>query len=396
MSQLGEYSQEALEHIRYLSVIIGGRGSCTPSERRAAEYAAEQMSGLGLSDVQIEPYKGSPSTYRPYALALGVAIFATLLMWLVETPWALAIAAILNALAAWGTLAETDLAANWMRWVLPKADSQNAVGRILPTGQVRKRAVICAHVDTHRTPSFYASPTRFALFRGLMIGAWAGMIIEAAFYALAIVFSWDWIFWVGALATLQVIALDMCLHADRTPFSPGANDNASGVAVALGLARRLSEEPLSHTEVWVAFTGCEETAAYGMGAFLRAHGDDLGDDAVYIVLDMVAQGPLTLPTSDGLLIKHKVHACALDLARQADEALPNLQVRKQVGLAYTDATLATKQGRIALTVNALPPPGEQETAQWHRMSDTSDKLDSQILAEAHTFTWQVLVELDQS
>jgi hypothetical protein len=386
---------KVLEHIRYLSVIIGGRGSCTPPEKRAAEYAAGQMRRLGASDVRVEAFAGSPSTYWPYALAFGVAVLGSVLMWLIEGPWTLAAAALLNALGAWGILAESELAANWMRWVLPKADSHNAVGVISPTGQVRQRVVLCAHVDSHRTPFFFASNRRFALFLSLMIGAWVGMVVEAVIYGLSLAFAWDWAFWFGALSLLQVVALDICLHANGTPFSPGANDNASGVAVALELAKRLAKEPLAHTETWLAFTGCEETVAQGMAAFLDAHGAELGDDAVYIILDMVGQGRLGYVRSDGLFLKHRAHRRALELAGRANAALPGLEVEPHSGIAYTDATLATKRGRVALAINALPPRGQEKDARWHRMSDTPEHLDPQVLNDAQAFTWQMLQEIDK-
>jgi hypothetical protein len=213
---------------------------------------------------------------------------------------------------------------------------------------------------------------------------------------LTLVFGWDWVYWFGALALFQVVVMDIFLRADTTPFSPGANDNASGVGVVLELARRLQQEPLAHTEVWLAFTGCEETGAHGMAAFLDAHDAQLGDDAIYVVLDMMGQGRLAYNKSDGLLIKHRTHPRALELARQARAALPELEVNELVGLAYTDALVATKRGRIALTLGTLPPPGDEEAAQWHRMTDTLDNLDAQALANSYAFTWQVLQEVDRA
>jgi hypothetical protein len=119
-----------------VSETIGGRGSYTPSERQAAEYVAEQMRLLGVSGPRLEPYQGEPSIYRPYALAFTVALLGTLLVWLIPGRGAMAMAALLGVLGAWGMLAETDFSANWMRWLLPKAGSQNAVGVIPPTGDV--------------------------------------------------------------------------------------------------------------------------------------------------------------------------------------------------------------------------------------------------------------------
>ena len=347
-----------LEHIRYLSVILGGRGSCTPVEKRSAEHVAEQLRQDGVQDVRLEAFQGASSTYRPYALAFGLATLGTLLAWLawlMEEPIFLPLAILLNALGAWGVLAESDLATSWLRWVLPKAESHNAVGVVPPAGSAQRRAVLCAHLDTHRTPFFYASKRGFVLFEVLMIGAWLSVIAETVLYTLGLVFAWDWVYWFGALALFQVLTADICLRADLTPFSPGANDNASGIGLVLELARRLAKKPLARTEVWLAFTGCEETGAGGMRAFLDAHQAELGDDAVHVVLDMVGQGNLAYVHSEGLLLKHKTHPRALDLARQARVSLPDVGVQAVSSPAFADGLPVTKRGKIALTVTARPP-----------------------------------------
>jgi hypothetical protein len=396
LSQPEEYTQQALGHMHHLSQTIGGRGSCTPAERQAAEYVAEEMRSLGISGVRLEPYRGAPSTYRPYALALGAALLGTLLVWIVPGRGTMALAAVLSALGVWGMLAETDFSANWMRWLLPKADSQNTVGILSPTDNVRKRAVLCAHLDTHRTPIFYSSKTWHTIFGLLVGGAFVSMALGAVAYALGALFVWPWVRWLGlAAAAIEAFALVMCLHADRTPFSPGANDNASGVGVVLGLAARLAKEPLAHTEVWLAFTGCEEVAAYGVAAFLDAHAPELGDDAVYLIQDQVGLGQIMVLTADGLIVKRKTHPQALELARKAAAALPGLTVHEHVGIAYTDAAVATKRGLVALTIDALPPPDADDWMHWHQMSDTLDHIDPQALAETHAFTWQILHEIDQ-
>jgi hypothetical protein len=395
MPPLDWYTHRAIDHIRHLSETIGGRGSCTPAERQAAEYAAEQMRLLGVSSVRIESYRGAPSTYRPYALAFAAALLGTVLVWLIPG-WATALAAaLLSALGAWGMLAETDFATNWMRGLLPRADSQNAVGHILPEGKVRQRVVLCAHLDTHRTPIFYSSRVWHRLFGLLVAGAFVSMVVGAAGYGLGALFGWPWVRWIGLVAAaMEVFALVLCLHADFTPFSPGANDDASGVGLILALAERLSGEPLACTEVWLVFTGCEEVAAYGMVAFLDAHAAELGDDAVYLILDQVGVGRLMVLTTDGLILKRKTHPRALELAHRANDALPDVKVSDQMGIAYSDAAVATKRGLVSLTVDALPLPGAGGATHWHQMSDTLDHVDPGALADAHAFTWQVLQEID--
>jgi hypothetical protein len=395
MSRIDAYTQQALDHIRYLSENIGGRGSCTPNERRAAEYTAEQMRGLGAQNVRLESFQGAPSTYRPYALAFAAGLLGTLLVWIFQVRWALILGALLNALGTWGMLAETDFADNWTRWLLPKAPTQNAVGVIPPQGQVRQRAVLCAHVDSHRTPIFYSSKTWQTLFSLLVGSALFSMVISALAYAVGGIFDWSWVRWIGLVAAVvEVFALGMSLHADFTPFSPGANDNGSGVGVILGLAERLREEPLAHTEIWLAFTGCEEAAAYGISAFLDLHAGELGEEAVHIIIDQVGKGRLEYLTADGLIIKRATHPGALEVAREAAQALPDIETAEQIGIAYTDAAVATKRGLIALTLVAVPPPGSSESIHWHQMSDTSENIDPQALAAVHVYTWQVLQILD--
>jgi hypothetical protein len=309
----------------------------------------------------------------------------------------MAAAALLSTLGAWGMLAETDLAPHWLRWVLPKANSHNAVGVVRPSGTVRRRAVLCAHLDTHRTPVFYSSRSWNRLFGLLVAGAFLSMAVEAAGFGLGALFGWEPARWIGlAVAPMELFALGLCLHADLTPFSPGANDNASGVGVILGVAQRLASEPLSQTETWLAFTACEEVGTYGMAAFLDAHAAGLGGDAVYIILDQVGIGRLGYLTADGLIRKHKTHPIALEMARRVTSALPRLQVRSHAGLAYTDALAATKRGLIALTLNTLPPAGTELSDHWHQMTDKPEHIDPKSLADAHAFAWQLLQDIDRT
>jgi len=338
-------------------------------------------------------FRGSPSTYRPYALAFVAALVATLLAWLPGGRWALLLAALLSGLGAWGMLRETDLAPNWLRRLLPRGESRNAVGVATPAGPVRQRAVLCAHLDSHRTPIFYSSPTWQRLFSILVGAAFVSMAAGALVYALGALLGWTWVRWPGlAAAAVQLLALGLCLHGDLTPFSPGANDNASGVGVALALAARLCDEPLSHTEVWLALTGCEETGAAGMAAFLDAHAGALGPDLVIVVLDQVGIGHLVTLTADGLILKHPTHPRALAVSRAAHAALPGLVVRERTGIAYTDALVATRRGLAALTVVALPPRGGE--AHWHQVSDRPEHAEPECLADACTFAWQILQQLD--
>ena len=67
-----------------------------------------------------------------------------------------------------------------------------------------------------------------------------------------------------------------------------------------------------------------------------------------------------------------------------------------MGIAYTDAAVATKRGLIALTLDALLQPDEVGDMHWHQMSDTLDHIDPRSLAAVHEYTWQLLQEVDRA
>jgi Iap family predicted aminopeptidase len=58
-------------------------------------------------------------------------------------------------------------------------------------------------------------------------------------------------------------------HYDSVQWGPGANDNASGTAVLLEVARLLSSEPISPTLTFIAF-GAEERSLAGSGRYVSS------------------------------------------------------------------------------------------------------------------------------
>jgi hypothetical protein len=389
-------TQEAICHIRYLSRSIGGRGSCTPQERQASEYVVTQMNGMGIENACVEPFRAIPSTYWPYALAFTAACTGSALVLSLGGRDVLILAMLLNLLGVWGMLAETEFAPNWTHWVLPHSTSQNVSGSIAPAGPTRRRVVLCAHVDTHRTPIFYSSNTWYKLFATLVSLSFLCMIAGAICFGLAIWLPGDWIYLPALLILLiQGAGAALCIQADFTPYTPGANDNASGVGVALALAQRLTNEPLQQTGVHLAITGCEEVGDWGIQAYLDKWASRLGEETLYIILDEIGLGTTKYLSRDGLLIKHPTHPRALGIARQVRQENQALRLMEGPGLAYTDALPITKRGLMALTVCAVPEEGSETNSYWHQMSDTLEHINPDDLENSLQVTWQILKVFDQ-
>ena len=74
---------------------------------------------------------------------------------------------------------------------------------------------------------------------------------------------WSW------LCVVDVVLLLALLCNKTGNNSPGAFDNACGVAAVLETARRLRESPPTNVDVWFAFTSAEEFGLCGAVAFLE-------------------------------------------------------------------------------------------------------------------------------
>lgn len=382
-----------LQYLIPLTEEIGPRGSTTDQEAAAAEYAWRTLQGLGLHRVRLERFLSARSAWHPYAVFSALGILASGIYPLYGR-WTALAAAFLAAFAIAGALAELNFQDNPVRALLPKGPSQNVIG-LVPSRLVPKRKVVLvAHLDTHRTPWLFGSRAWVVLFAVMVILGFVGGAINVALFVLGAATGWPWVFpaSLGPAGVLFLCCL-ACLQADRTPYSVGANDNASGVGVVLHLAHLLKEHPLLETEVWVLLSGCEEVGCYGMRDFLDRYGDLLRD-AYFLNFEGVGVGALRYATREGMTFPYFSDATLLDLAEAVAARHPAWQVRPRVLAAgYTETGLVVRRGFRGITLVCLDEGGF--LPYWHQREDTLDKLQPEALERAALFAWEMLQELDR-
>jgi hypothetical protein len=380
--------------IDHLAHEIGGRGTCTPKVRRAARYVERIMRSAGVNIGRFQPFFAISSTYAPFLLAFLLSFLGSLAVILFPRGFLLLPGLILNVLALGGLLAETDLAPNWMRALLPKTPTQNLTARIEPQRKPRRQVVLCAHLDTHRTPVFYSSSAWITTFSVALIAIVLGMFVSALIALLLIILPAEWLrYFLIPFQAVELFAIAMCIHADLTPYSPGANDDASGVSVVTVLACQLAAQPLKHTIVHVLFTDGEEAGCTGMQYFLMKKRCVLPPDTLFLILDEVGAGTLTFLAADGLLFKHRTHPTAVNLIQQVQQACPTISLLSKIGLAYTDALVATKAGYPAITLVNTPSPANP--SHWHQGSDTSTFIEDRTLKDCFALVRQILNTFDE-
>jgi len=339
------------------------RGSASPGERRSAGWVAQRLTEAGAADVVQEPFRYQATYAWAHAAHVAAGIAAA------------RAGGVLGAAGAAAVLASFELEASgrrqWLRRVLPAGEGVNVCARIPAAAERRATLVVLAHHDAARTGvSWHPALTRLATSRsahrmapraglvgvGLALAALPGRAPRAAARALL---------WTALISYLDVAT-------SRTV--PGANDNATGVAAMIALTRALSQRPLEHVEVRLVAPGCEEAGMGGTAAWLSAHGGDLPAETTLVLgLDTLGSGTPIVCESEATLLPHRYGEQDLALveaaARRAE--LPRPQ-RWRVG-AWTDPVLARFRGIRAVSLLSVDADGGY--ANWHRMTDTADRVD---------------------
>lgn len=390
---IGDHSSQQLTdrayaHVVHLADVIGPRGSCTEGEYQAARYVASTLQDFGLRDVHTQGFSGAPTAYGRYGLAFGVALLGQILAGLIQSGWSYIAAGVIFALSAWAMYAESDFRPNWTHWLIRSRPSRNVMARSPARKTPERLVVISAHLDSHRTPFFNSNVTwqrwynlGFRLiFLSLVIGA--GLAILAGFIDIAIL---KILF--HALGLPIAFGFLAFLHADNTPFSPGAYDNASGVACTLTVAERLIQNPLDNTDVWFVITGCEETGAGGMLALVNTMAGSWRQ-ALWVNLDQTGIGQLYIRLEEGMLRRYAIQPSALRLAREAAK-VSGINLRERASQAFSDAIIAHQQGLLAISLGASPTEPDLETPR-HQLSDVPTAIQLGTLHQTLCYVWSLL------
>jgi hypothetical protein len=392
-----EYAQQALSHVQVIAK--SGRGSATAAEKQAADYVHAQLQSMEIEDIQQQPFKGERSLWIFIALVLGLALVGHAAYWLLRRPAGDLPAIIISMLAfglssylIWGKFTLRDYP---LRMMLPHGASQNVIAKIPPAGEAQRRVILIAHLDSHRAVFWFASDLLVSIFVPLSMLTIFGVFLAIPLYLLAITTQLQVFAWIGlVLAFFHFIGWFTGITADLGPYSPGANDNASSVGTVLAIAKRLQLQPLQHTEIWLAFTGCEETSGDGSLALITQYGNEL-KDATFIDFEMVGIGDgLGYIREEGNLSRFTIPADLEAVIKEVGQPFGMHSGAGPLVGAASECSILLKHGYKAACIVAYQR-GSKGLAEWHRLTDTPDHLQLSSLERVHVFTWALLHRLDQ-
>lgn len=378
---------------KYLEQIaeLPPRASATEGERQAAAWLNERLEALGF-DVETQPF-ASPR----YTLYLGpVIVIAVILFALGLSKFMPALATLLAVAAAVPLVGELLGAPVNFNLLLPKHPSQNVIARPAATG--RRGApdvVIVAHYDV-QWASWLFAPWFVRLLQPFFIAAYVGVVL--AVIAAAARWLAPGAGWVGGAASAAAWILALAGGFLFVSWltggpSPGANDNGSGVAVALALAERWTEAArgggtagAAALTPWFVFTGCEEVGLRGMHRFLADA--DLPKDTIFLNIDNVGGGRLRYFLGEGMLAYQRYDAGLIELAAEVSRYSGDQVKPLKNWLLPTDGLLPAKAGYRALSFLALCDDHRIPNYHWH--TDTIDNVDRSVVELTEQFLWDCL------
>jgi hypothetical protein len=380
-----------MEEIEAL-VAVEGRAAGTDAERRASAHLVDRLQSLGRH-AWTEPLWVNPGIAPTHLLHAGIAVLGGVVS--VSQP---TIGFLLLALALASTLLDLSGRAFLVRRLTPRRASQNVVST--EGGEKPGTLVLLAHYDAPRTGAPFSPITQRARasVAGLL-GRPLGLV-EVFVALLAVSLAAGGVRLAGvestALTVVQfvpTVALIVCLlllaGVTVSEVSPGASDNASGVAVALRLAERYGGT-LEHFDLWVVLPGAQESGLLGLTRWLREHRHELDPRrTLFVGLNRMGAGTPRYVRREGFLRRRRYHSQLLSLC---EELARDRSARAVSRASPSDAYAARRRGFPAVTLSCADE--RDLTPNYHRFTDTPENVDPVTLQEAEAFGAALIERID--
>lgn len=359
--------ERAFGHVCYLVQRIGPRPAGSDAERQAHDYVARQLTGWGYHVQRL------PASFAPLPGFFFPNVFGSLVLvlgsWGVQSfPW----------LAIWLPLvfaALPQVTRWWIRQRPRTAQTENVVAYTGTPSENTPRLILCAHVDSAQASTFGPIFWRWLQSRTMDIVQRVAIVIaglaalkllgfalpEALFLGVGVV---------GSIAGGWLAYLKIWVQLfQRERYSPGANDNASGVGVVLALAEHFAVHPPGHFCMGFLFTGAEETGMHGAESFAAIH-RQAPERTMVLGFDMVGAGNvLRFITKDGILFPLRTDTRLNALVSKANPEALEMRYTLKSG----DFASFLRQGIPATTLQTSG--SKQAEIAYHTIHDTLELIE---------------------
>lgn len=281
-----------LDHIRYLTETIGPRPTGSPAEADALAYCERQLQALGYS-TQRQPVYRIKRPFYPFGSVLVTVSLMTAGILLLETfPWLLIAVMLFNTLVLMPYYTKSGQKPDRRG-----LDSFNLSAE-QPATDPYASLIIGAHVDSglikHSLPQGAGAILRrvidfsYTIFVVLgLLGLWLLQTLAGSHPIIdglrGLLKGYVVVCW------LYTVAQAVRRRFTKPHYGVGANDNASGVGLALALAEHVAAHPLHHLNIHFVFFCANESLLAGSRHYVATL--SAAAHQVYMLnLDMVGIG----------------------------------------------------------------------------------------------------------
>jgi hypothetical protein len=218
-------------------------------------------------------------------------------------------------------------------------------------------------------------PIMFTVWLGPVLLALAALLRSRRLARLAAAFG------AGAAAAMADIG--------ARPAVPGANDNLSAVAVLVGLARRLRDEPFDGVRVVLLSTGSEESFMEGMQGWVARHEHELDPARSTVVcVECVGSPYLQVIEGEGMLRMRSYDAAVKDELEASARAVGIEPGRGLRTIAATDGLISLRAGIPTATLCSINDRGFPSNYHWE--SDTPENVSWDTVDQALETCWSMI------
>ena len=387
-SRAREYTNFAVRGVKRVCKDCGPRESGSAAERKAQKMMAGEMESC-CESVELEPYTLAPRAFLGW-VSLCV-YFGLLAAAAYHFGYALASLILLAAALAMAVL-EFGMYKQAIDPLFPKKNSQNLVAVRAPSGEVKRRLILCGHADsayewqyTYWGYKYFKSPK---LLLAVIVTSVAIILFGFGLSVAAVAAEGGGFGGIGSLAgrsdalrILGYVFAGLCLpllsslgFKNNRRVVMGANDNLSGCFTAMAVAKFLGglDLRLENTELVILCSGGEEAGLRGAKAFVKAHAAAYKDvETAFIALDTMRDLEyMTIYVRDiSGTVKHDAAVC--NLLRTGGKAAGYDLAFASVPLGASDAAAATQGGLPATCLAGMDPaPADY----YHTRLDTAENL----------------------
>jgi Peptidase family M28 len=370
------------------------RPTASRGERRAAEWLLAKLRDHGARG-EIELDKAHGSYWWPLGLAAGGTIVAGLATLRGHRLLGGALAAGLCAAA----LDDLPPGERRFRKLLPQKTATTVVTEMGPADAERTVVLVAHHDAAHSGLIYHPAIPELVFGRApwLLERSDTSPPLMAPAVAIPALIGAGALTGNRALAKAGVAlgAVSAALLADigSRETVTGANDNATGVALLVAMARALAERPTENVRVMLVSTS-EEALCEGMQAFARRHFAELPRESTFFLsVDTLGSPHLLVLRGEGMIRMREYPARSLELldglaGELGIDLFPNLRLRNA-----TDGIFPLAAGYECASLCSCTDL--KQPANYHWPSDVPENVDYGTVAEAVSLTESLVRRLDE-